>query len=189
MVALRVSDVDWIARTIHVDRKITESGSRFIEGPPKTKRSRRPVAVPAIAIEALSEHVRRFPSGPGSLIFASKTGQPIRRSVFYRFAWWPACESLGLARRDPRTRRLVVSFKAKNLRHTGATIAGELSGDPKLVQERLGHSSLAMVSRVYQGVFDRRQREVADQMDAVARAARERAADEMRMDADSGASS
>jgi hypothetical protein len=46
-----------------------------------------------------------------------------------------------------------------------------------------------MVSRVYQGVFDRRQREVADHMDAVVRAARDRAADGLRMDTGSEATS
>lgn len=179
MVALRKDSIDWLGRTIFVDSKITESAGRFHEGAPKTARSRRAVAVPAFVIEALARHVELFGTGPDGLIFASSTGNPIRRGVFYRYAWWPAREALGLE-----------GFKAKNLRHVGASIAGELSGDPALVRDRLGHSSLAMVSRVYQGVFDRRHRELADQMDAVARAAREQvsdsAADGLPMETGSG---
>lgn len=183
MVALTVDRVDWIRQVVFVDEKIVEVGARFYRGQPKTERSRRAVPVPGVVIEALARHVELFGTGPGGLIFASRTGRPIRRGVFYRFAWWPAREALGLD-----------GFKAKNLRHTGATIAGELSGDPNLVKDRLGHSSLAMVSRVYQGVFDRRHREVAERMDELARRAREEVAaparaDGMRMAGPPGGSS
>ncbi|MHB8513690.1 MAG: site-specific integrase [Actinomycetota bacterium] len=172
-VALKESKVDWIRRILYVDEKVVEVGSEFHWGRPKTERSRRAVPVPAVVIEALSEHMRKFDTGPDGLIFASKTGQPIRRHVFDR-NWRKTTEAMGLK-----------GFKPKNLRHTGATIAGEISGDPNLVKERLGHSSLAMVSRVYQTTFDRRQHEVAARMDEVAREARAKlAADGLPMETD-----
>ena len=51
-------------------------------GPPKTASSIRTVPIPDLVLQALAEHVRRFPLGPHGVIFSGSDGQLLRRSAF-----------------------------------------------------------------------------------------------------------
>jgi integrase len=62
LVALRVDRLDLPRLRIRVEAKLTEYG-RLIAGEPKTRQSRRSVAIPEFLALELSEHLRRSPSG------------------------------------------------------------------------------------------------------------------------------
>jgi hypothetical protein len=62
--------------------------------------------LPGFVMEALAEHVEKWPPGDFELIFLDRNRHPVRRSTFYR-RWRQATERAGLP-----------GFKVHNLRHT-----------------------------------------------------------------------
>jgi len=54
-----------------------------------------------------------------------------------------------------------------DLRHSAATILLVVGVHPKVVQERLGHSSIAMTLDVYSHVIPSMQREAANKIDGL----------------------
>ena len=129
------------AGAVHVRRALveTEKGARaFAE--PKTSRARRKVDVPAFAIAALRRHraaVGAVPH-PSALLFTSPDGTSLRVQTF------TAAASSRCLR---RAKLPAVTFHA--LRHTAATLALAAGVNPKVVQERLGHSSMTLTLDTY----------------------------------------
>ncbi len=155
LIALRVDRLDLPRRRIRVEEKIVEHG-RLIAGEPKTRQSRRAVAIPESITLELAEHLRRFPAGPDRLVFAAPEGGPIRRPHFYAKVWKPATIAAGLE-----------GFPVKNLRHTGASLAIAVGADSMLVAARLGHTSTRMVEKHYVSLFEGLDREIGEKLGAM----------------------
>jgi integrase len=124
---------------------ITGKGApRFSE--PKTKRGRRSVALDAGTVEALREHrERQFDErlawGPAyhdhGLVFAREDGTPI----------WPRTFSRSF---DNHVRDAgLPKIRLHDLRHSHATLALQAGVHPKVVQERLGHATIAITLDTY----------------------------------------
>jgi len=71
-----------------------------------------------------------------------------------RFRWVEAVQQAGLP-----------YIRFHDLRHTSATLSLALGEHPKIVQERLGHSSIRMTLDRYSHVTAGMQREAADRLD------------------------
>jgi len=54
-----------------------------------------------------------------------------------------------------------------DLRHSAATILMAAGVHPKVVQERLGHSTIAMTMDIYSHVLPSMQQDVADRIDDI----------------------
>lgn len=94
LLALRMSDVDWLRRTVCIERQIEPRSRERVSL--KTRRSRRTIPLPAPVAQALAEHIAAFPLGEDGLIFASATtGRPYAREVVSR-ALARAVEKAGL---------------------------------------------------------------------------------------------
>ncbi len=158
LVALRVDRLDLPRRRIRVEAKITEAGGRLIEGEPKTRQSRRSVAIPEFVAFELAEHLRKYPAGPSGLVFTMPGGGPVRRQAFYRRVWKPAT---ALAKLE--------GFKVGQLRHTGASLAIAAGANPLLVAARLGHTNTRMVERHYASLFEGLDREIARNLEEMHR--------------------
>lgn len=65
VLGLTVDRVDFLRRTVRIDRQLVTlaGGPRF--GPPKTAASNRTVPLPSVVIDALAEHLREHPAGVG----------------------------------------------------------------------------------------------------------------------------
>lgn len=144
---LEVGDVDFLRRTISVERQRLQSGDI---GPLKSRRSRRVVPVGQVLIDELALHLRDYPT-TGTL-WRDELGQPLR----YR-RWRSLWESTA--------KRAGVDFTSHDLRHfyASALIAGGAS--VKQVQERLGHASPVITLQTYSHLWpgdDDRTRDVMD---------------------------
>lgn len=140
---LQVADVDFLRRTIKVDRQRDQSGALVAV---KSKSSRRTVPVGQVVIDALAAHLAVYPSD-GDL-FLDELGQPLK------YRRWKTL--LAATAGD---------FTAHSLRHfyASALIAGGAS--VKQVQERLGHSSPMITLQTYAHLWpgdDDRTRDVMD---------------------------
>jgi integrase len=134
---LTVDRVDWLRRTITIDRQlVTLNGTRL--APPKTPSSVRTIPVPEVVLQALSAHVASYPAGRDEVIFTSqRRAQVSDRSAGHM--WRKAAQRAGLPQ----------SATWHDLRHFYASVLIRAGESVKVVQERLGHASAAMTLDVY----------------------------------------
>lgn len=153
--ALRREDVDFDAGAVAVRRTVVQLGKEFVVNEPKTAKGRRRVELPALAIDALRDHLRRMMieghAGAG-WIFVGRSGGFLRRAVIRR-----------------KLRRLLATaglptIRFHDLRHTCATLLMANGTHAKVVQERLGHSTIGMTLDTYSHVLPTMQREAADKL-------------------------
>ena len=123
---------------------------RPIFAPPKTAKSRRSVALPPDAGRALQQHYgerRVVCESPGTtmtvddLVFGDVYGGPLSPST------------VSHAFRDICKKTAIRGIRFHDLRHTHATMLMKQGINPKVVQERLGHSSISITLDVYSHVI------------------------------------
>ena len=87
--ALRQADVDLDARTVRVERTLTElQGGGLTFGPPKSEAGKRTVSFPDLVSPVLRWHLSCFALGiEDDLIFTSPNGTPLRRGNFRQRVW------------------------------------------------------------------------------------------------------
>lgn len=143
---LRWSDVDLPGGKVTVHRKMLElakkDGGAVLEEP-KTKAARRTIALAPDVISALTFHKaellkRGLTAGPN--VFVRPGGEHYTRSRAKRLM-----ESIVQATGVPKIR-------IHDLRHTSATWLMAQGVSPKVVQQRLGHSNVAITLDVYSHV-------------------------------------
>jgi integrase len=80
-----------------------------------------------------------------SLIFTGARGGVLRRDDFNRRVWHPALRAVGV---DPSR-----STGMHQLRHYYASVLIDAGESPKVIQDRLGHASIAQTFDVYGHLF------------------------------------
>jgi integrase len=128
-----------VTRTL---RQVPKSQGGFALEPPKSKRSRRTIDLPQVAVDALNEHRKRMlaegrdvKAGP---VFVTRTGTFISRANLVRQIHRPLLKRAGLP---------VRKFHA--LRHSHASALLARGRSIRAVSERLGHSNPELTLRVY----------------------------------------
>ena len=158
--------MDLLHRRITVAEQLLEVRGRLAFGPPKTGAGLRTVTLPAVAAEALAEHLSRYAEvGRNGLVFPVERGGPIRRSNFTRRVWIPATRAAG-----------VEGLRFHDLRHTAATLAVAAGASTRELMVRMGHSSSAAALR-YQHVMAGRDAAIAAALDELIQAASARLED------------
>jgi len=151
---LTLDRVNFLRRTLTVDRQLVGiQGQTPKFGSPKTASSVRTVPLPAVVLEALAEHVRRFPPAADAPIFTGSGGQLLRRSAFGN-VWRRAAKDAG-----------VQGCTFHSLRHYYASLLIRHGESVKAVQARLGHASAAETLDTYSHLWpdsDDRTREAVD---------------------------
>ncbi|MEE8530661.1 MAG: site-specific integrase [Hyphomicrobium sp.] len=170
VLALRWADIDLDSAGLAVNQSLeqTRGGLRFKA--PKTSKSRRAVALPALAVEILREHriaqtKERLALGSAyednGLVCARQDGSP----------WPPDTFSTAFASLIRRSN--IPHLRFHDLRHTHATQLLRQGVHPKIVSERLGHSTIAITLDTYSHVLPGMQEDAAAKIDAALRVAME----------------
>jgi integrase len=136
---LQVQSLDLLRRRLTVAATLTNLNGSVSLGPPKTKASRRTLALPAFLAEELAAHLATFGTGPEGVVLSSPKGSWVRASSWRRRFWHPAIESSGVGR----------PFRYHELRHTHASWLIEQGAHAKAIQTRLGHSSIVVTMDTY----------------------------------------
>lgn len=148
-VGLRWKDVDLDKGRLSVVQTITQTRSKVTIGEPKTARGRRSIALDDATVDVLRDHRKamleeRLLVGPGfsdeGLVFHHPDGSCLR----------PDAVSAQFVRRVSQYD--LARLTLHGLRHTWATLALEHSVHPRVVQERLGHSTIAITLGIYSHV-------------------------------------
>lgn len=153
---LKWIDFDPYSRTLSVQRVWARAKGGYKYQPPKTKRSRRNLDLPEHLVKLLLEHKALQQSG-SEPIFSTVDSTPLHeRNVTVRH-FKPLLKAAGL----PKDLRLY------GLRHTHATLLLIAGTHPKIVSERLGHSSVTLTLDTYNHVLPGMQRESANKLNAM----------------------
>lgn len=156
---LRWSDVDLGAGRAKVVQTLIQTGSLVSIGEPKTSSGRRPMSLDHGTVDVLKAHRHRMRQ-ERLLVGADFNDLGL---VFHHpdGSWlWPDAVSNAFLRRVARYDLPRLTFHG--LRHTWATLALERGIHPRVVQERLGHSTIAITLGIYSHVSPTLHDEAAD---------------------------
>ena len=165
ILGLKWSDINFDTAVMSICRTLEESKARLEFKQPKTERSRRTVALPTIAVQALRKHRAeqarlRLRLGArynaDDLVCCRIDGRPIHPQTVTQEFIDVICDSES---KLPRVR-------FHDLRHTHATILLSRGVHPKIVSERLGHSTVGITLDTYSHVLPGMQEKAAAEIDA-----------------------
>ena len=165
LLGLRWRDLDLDSGELHVQQtaqRITGRGVIFRQ--PKTRLSRRSIALSPEAVRVLRAHRRqqaegRLLAGPAyhdrDLVFASGLGSAVEAGALAR-TWRAVVAAAGVG-----------PVRFHDLRHAHATLMLQNGVHPKIVSERLGHASIAITLDTYSHVLPGLQAAAAAKLDAL----------------------
>lgn len=171
-VALRRRDVDLAKGIVHVRRTAVRGAGAMTTNAPKTAAGTRTVAMPAMLVDRLREHLKAQPvTGRDALVFPAADGGLLAPSSVYgngarvekrsgrkytkaAYGFHAAREAIGRP-----------SLIWHDLRRTAASIGAESGATVAEIQRRLGHATPTM-ALYYQRASEARDRDIADALQA-----------------------
>ncbi len=163
LLALRWQDIDLANCSLQVKRTVNYmKGYGHVESEPKTVKSRRQIRLPLFVVEVLLRHRTRQEEQrresanawiDRDLVFTTVEGNYIALTTLRR-AFNSVLKQAGLPH-----------MRFHDLRHSAATILLSRGTHPKVVQEILGHSQIAMTLDVYSHVLPSMQEDVTKRWD------------------------
>lgn len=155
---LKWSDYDPRTGVLSVARVVTRpAGGGWKFEAPKTPRSRRSFEVPGGLVLLLEAHRAKPRDGRHGLMFPNVDGEPLFIQNLSSRVYKRVLKRAGL----PDT------FRLYDLRHTCATLLLLAGVHPKVVSDRLGHSSISETMDTYSHIIPGMQREASDRLDAM----------------------
>ena len=163
LLGLKWADVDWRNRCIHVQRQVqrlSHGGLSFV--PPKSASGNRTIVLGNAVLDKLREHMEYQDTEKSfagkdwqefDLIFPSDVGTPSDHRNVYR-AFKILLKKAGMP-----------DIRFHDLRHTAATLLLQQGVNPKVVQERLGHSDVTLTLNTYSHVMPSMQDDAAEKLD------------------------
>lgn len=170
ILGLKWADVDWTQATIRIQRAVEETKTGVTMKAPKSRQSRRMVALPSITVEALRVHRAKQDE------YREKLGpdyaeQDLICSVEDGSLWKPAAFTSAYRALIARRKLTGPNFHALRHSHASQMIAGGV--DMKTVSSRLGHSRTAFTLDTYTHLLPGQDQEAARRLDVSLRSARE----------------
>ena len=151
LAALKVSDIDLVRRRVRIVERATEVGGRMDVSAPKSRASRRHVAIPGLLEPVLRARIAG--GQPDDLVFSAPDGGYLRNGNWRsRSGWSRVTAELGLAGVTPH-----------DLRRTFGSLARSAGADLRWIQRAMGHESISTTARIYAHLYD-------DELDIVAAA-------------------
>lgn len=164
LLGLRWQDVDLDAGQLSVRQQLVRQGEAITFGPPKTKAGRRSISLDGDTVATLRERRARWSAdklhfgeafGNLDLVFCRPDGKPHDPDVITQ-QFESACRRAGVKR-----------IRFHDLRHTHATLLLVANVNPKIVMQRLGHSSIVVTMDRYSHVLPGLDQDAAARMAAL----------------------
>ncbi len=152
---LKIKALDLDKGVVHITETLSEVRGHLYTVPPKTYQSRS-VPLPEFLIEELREHLKTLDGDMDGYVFRASTGTPLRWQNFYNHHFKPAVRQAGL----PEQTRF------HDLRHTYASLLIGQGAHPRVMMERLGHSSINVTLGTYGHLLPGLDEEITRQLNA-----------------------
>lgn len=137
ILALRPSDVQITTGVVYVSRSLQYlAGEGLVVSEPKTATAKRNVPLPEFVLIPLREYLDSLKENQ-QFLFETSNGTPVSPRNLLRH-YHSVLKSLGLPK-----------MPFHNLRHLSASLALMAGVNPKTVQQRLGHSTVALTLNTY----------------------------------------
>ncbi len=160
---LRVRHLDMLRGRVTVEDSISDVNGELVSGPTKNGKGRK-IGLPPFLKEMLAGHLAGQPHEPDDFVFPGPDGKPMRHANFYGRHFKVAVQGRhSLEGKRGRRERPAVpgalpehlhGLRFHDLRHTCASLLIAQGTSPKAIQERLGHSSIAITFDRYGHLFD-----------------------------------
>jgi integrase len=160
ILGLTWDDVNFEEKTVYVNKTLYKAKEEYLLQEPKTKTSFRSIYIDDDIIRVLKkqkvkQNLERLKYGgvykEHNMVFAQETGEFVNpggvNGLFARFI-----EQSGLPK-----------IRFHDLRHTHATILLQMGVNPKIVAERLGHSSVQITLDTYSHVLPSMKKDLSEQ--------------------------
>jgi integrase len=154
---LRVEDVDFLGRQLHVRQQVKLLRGQPTLAPPKGRKTR-DVPLPDAVAMALAERLRQFPAVDG-LVFTSREHKLVNRTYFNRHVWKAALATAGVAPTRENGMHALRHFYASALLEAGTSI--------RAVADYLGHQDPGFTLRTYTHLMPSSEDRVRQAIDAV----------------------
>ncbi|MGJ7910472.1 tyrosine-type recombinase/integrase [Neobacillus sp. LXY-1] len=161
ILGLRWKDIDFQTKQIFVTQTLSHDGKE-LRNWTKTKAGKRAIHIPDVLNNHLTVERKRFLENKlmygnefedNDLVICTKMGKPVQSTNLLR-AFKNDVKKVGLP---------IIRFH--DLRHTHATMLIQQNINPKVIQERLGHSRIGITLDIYSHVLPSMQQEVAMKLD------------------------
>lgn len=137
LLALKVSDVDFMRRTVRVERQLAKDGRRFV--PVKGTATTRKVPLAQEVALLLSAHIAKFPPNADGVIFTTaRGGNPVRYNLYQPEIFDPAAKRAGMP-----------DVKTHDLRHHFASVLLSMNVPVNVIANYLGHADATLVIKTY----------------------------------------
>jgi integrase len=170
LLGLKWQDINFAEGTLQVRRILSrvptqmreEVGDLYMEAEPKTKSSRRNIALAAFAVEALKQHRIRQEEAKRKAgdawedhdyVFCTPMGKHLNPGHGVLVQLKILLKKAGLP-----------EIRFHDLRHSAATLLLSSGVHPKVVQEILGHSQISMTMDIYSHVLPTMQRDAMEKL-------------------------
>jgi len=160
ILGLAWEDVHLDSGVLHVSRSLHITQAGLVLEDPKTRRSRRAITLPQFLVDLLAKERARERADPVTV-----AGLPLNLVVRTEAgrAWNP--DTLSSTWRRLSRRVGLPSVRFHDLRHAHATLMLVMGIHPKIVSERLGHSSIGITLDTYSHVLPSMQIQAAAALD------------------------
>lgn len=155
--ALQVKHVNLKNASVRVLGSFSTVNGKLEYGTPKNGRTRR-VTMPSFLVRMVEEQVGG--RAAGEYLFGGET--PMRHANWYQRTYRPAVRRLVADGTWPEE---LAAFRFHDLRHTAASLAIHLGAHPKVIQERLGHSSITITLDRYGHLYEGHDEELLTKLD------------------------
>lgn len=154
---LKWSDIDFQRNTLTIQRSVVElkTGERIVKASPKTAASRRTISLPRFVMAEIDKRPRK-----SEFVCLSKKGMPYdleRYSTYMSTLVKRTNEKRAAKNISP-----IPQATFHDLRHTHAAILIKLGIQPKIISERLGHTSISVTMDTYGYLMEGLQTGVAE---------------------------
>ena len=161
--AIQWGDIDFERSSVQVRRALVRHKKKWSFNEPKTSRSRRTVIIPKPLVHKLIKHkseqiIQKLNAKQlwenNDLVFCGEYGTPLSiPNLTYRY-FRPILQKAELPQ-----------IRLYDLRHTHATLLLTAEENPKVVAERLGHSTIVLTLDTYSHVLPTMQKNATDKLE------------------------
>jgi integrase len=164
-IGLKWQDLSFDRNTVEIRRVVVwqRNGGSWQFSEPKTSKSRRTIPLPVSLVKEIKQHrVRqhkeRLKLGSHwqdfDLVFPSQVGTPLTMGRITR-----------VFQRIKKDAKITKKLRLYDLRHSSATFLMQANVNPKVVSERLGHSTITLTLDVYSHVLPTMQEQATEHLE------------------------